>query len=46
MRRDPNLLDRGAYFKNMAESKKDRTIDLKPGMTVRVYQKIKELNTF
>ncbi len=24
---------------------KDRSIDLKPGMTVRVYQKIKELNT-
>ena len=29
----------------MAESKKDRNLDLKPGMTVRVYQKIKELNT-
>jgi len=29
----------------MAEAKKDRNIDLKPGMTVRVYQKIKELNT-
>ncbi len=29
----------------MAETKKDRSIDLKPGMTVRVHQKIKELNT-
>lgn len=25
--------------------KKDRSIDLKPGMTVRVHQKIKELNS-
>ncbi|PIT94530.1 50S ribosomal protein L19 [Candidatus Falkowbacteria bacterium CG10_big_fil_rev_8_21_14_0_10_39_9] len=29
----------------MAETKKDQAIDLKPGMTVRVHQKIKELNT-
>ena len=29
----------------MAEIKKDLDLDLKPGMTVRVYQKIKELNT-
>jgi len=29
----------------MAETKKDRSLDLKPGMTVRVHQKIKELNT-
>ena len=29
----------------MAEIKKDRNLDLIPGMTVRVYQKIKELNT-
>jgi len=29
----------------MAEAKKDRTLDLQPGMTVRVHQRIKELNT-
>lgn len=29
----------------MAETKKEEVIDLKPGMTIRVYQKIKELNT-
>jgi len=33
------------YLNNMAETKKDQAIDLKPGMTVRVHQKIKELNT-
>lgn len=33
--------------KNMAETqtKKEEIIDLKPGTTIRVYQKIKELNT-
>lgn len=29
----------------MVETKKEEKVDLKPGMTIRVYQKIKELNT-